>query len=110
MQTDYWKSTEVQPSFKDWKEFREGCIACACDHGCNAWVKEQEAKSSLFFDILTNKNATTSLDKVAKMPLERANKIWYRIFRWRMYRANREMNEQIRRENEESKAIQKSDD
>lgn len=79
---------EVQPSFKEWQDFFEGCVGCHCDHGCNQWVAEQSSKVVLFMRILSNKGST-SLDRVAQMELKKANKILFRIYRWEGQKYNR---------------------
>jgi hypothetical protein len=94
MQTDYWKSTEAQSTFEKWHSFLEGCLHCACDHGCNQWVKEQGRRSALLFRILAKKDSTTSLDRVTQMPLEKVNAIWFRITSWESDKWNRENRKQ----------------
>jgi hypothetical protein len=86
----YWKEMEAQPSYREWREFFEGCIACSCDHGCNEWILEQSKKAMLFLRIM-HKNSPTSLDKLARMSLQRADKIFYRVQRWDMEKYNRKL-------------------
>lgn len=90
MQTPYWQKMEIQPSFKEWKEFYDGCLMCACDHGCNQWLKEQQARASLLFDAISTPGSTKP-DKIAQMSLERVNKIWYRLVWWKAEKFNREL-------------------
>lgn len=89
--TPYWKKMEVQPSFKEWLEFWNGCVHCGCDHGCNQWIMEQNARAGLLFMIMGNPKKTTDLDKVVKMPLKKVNKIWFRIISWQSEKFNREL-------------------
>ena len=79
MNTDSWKATETQKDFQSWLSFYEGCLMCACDHGCNQWVKEQTQRAALLFRILSKPNATTKLEKVTNIPLEKVDKLWYKI-------------------------------
>lgn len=90
METPYWKQMETHDTFKEWKEFYDGCLMCGCDHGCNQWIVEQRAKIALFFRVLGQSNSTTGLNKLAKMPLKRANAVFYWLH-WRdIKRWNRE--------------------
>lgn len=82
---------EVQPDFKTWLGFYNGCVHCACDHGCNQWLVEQQARASILFRTLANPKATAKIDKITQMPLERVNKIWFRIISWESERFNREL-------------------
>lgn len=91
MGSSYWKEMETQPTFKEWKEFYDGCVMCNCGHGCQQWIKEQQGKMSLLFEVLSNPNSTTKPDKIAQMSPERANKIWYKIMRWKSQKFNREL-------------------
>ena len=68
---------ETYDSYKDWKSNYDGCLMCACDHGCNQWVASQSRRTSLILRILTKKDSNTSLDKVVKMTDERVNWLWY---------------------------------
>jgi len=79
MQTEYWKSTEVQPDIDTWLGFWDGCVHCACDHGCNQWVMEQTARASLIMNAMRQGKSKDRLDKLVQIPVERANKIWYYI-------------------------------
>lgn len=92
MNTDYWKSLEIQPSFENWKEFYEGCLMCGCDHGCNEWIFENRSKIAILFRILSKPNSNTSLDKMAKMPLKRADHIFY----WLMFKETKRFNKKLR--------------
>lgn len=80
METEYWKTMEVQPTFQAWKDYFEGGLACACDHGCNQWTKEQMPRMALFLRIMAKPCATTSLDRVAQIPIKKVAKIWFRLF------------------------------
>jgi len=92
--SDHWKDMEVQPSFKEWLGMYQGCLICDCGHGCADWVKEQGRKAALLMRILSNPKATTSLEKVTQMPLERANRIWWRIMHGEMRTFNRKLREE----------------
>ena len=93
MNSSYWEQMEVQESFKEWFEFYEGCITCACDHGCNQWLAEQVCRTALVMRVLKDQNATTSLDKLVSMPLKKVNRIWHRISMWNCERFNRKLRE-----------------
>lgn len=97
MQTDYWKSQEVQPTFKEWQSFMEGCVMCQCDHGCNQWMLEQRSKIALFMRILSTKG-NTSLDKLAQMPLQRANRIYFLLSIREAVKFNKELRDEQNKE------------
>lgn len=92
MNTGYWKESEVKPDFKTWLDFYEGCIMCGCDHGCNQWIKEQEARNALAIRML--QLGSKNLDKLVTIPLERANKIWF----WIRHQDIRRFNEKLRKQ------------
>lgn len=94
-------SDEAAKDFKSWLSEHSGSMMCACDHGCNQWLKKNESKASLAMRIMFNKG-TASLDKLVQRSNEDVNKIWY----WLEMRENKKYNEEIRRqEREEGKKI-----
>ena len=93
MNTDYWKTTETQKDFKSWLEFYEGCLMCACDHGCSQWVKEQQHRAAILFRIISKPNATTKIEKITLMPLEEIDQLWYKMARRQSREWNRKMRE-----------------
>lgn len=92
METDYWKSTEVQPDVDTWLSHWEGCLTCACDHGCNQWVKEQSARAALVMRAMRLGSAKRLLDKLVQIPLKRADKVWF----WIHMRENKALNDALR--------------
>jgi hypothetical protein len=76
MQTPYWKEQETQPTYTEYTAFYGGCATCACDHGCNQWLQEQNVRAALLFKILAAKG-NTDLDRVVQMDLKRIGKIWW---------------------------------
>lgn len=102
MLSDYWKEKEVQKDFKSWFEEYQGCLACGCDHGCNQWIKEQQYRTAIILKIFSNPKAITKLEKVTQIPLERINKIWYKLQYWDMLRFNKELRDERKRNNPSS--------
>lgn len=90
---NYWVEQKTQPNFKTWLNYYNSCLMCDCGHGCKTWIEEQRSKAALIMEVQSNKNATTSLDKIAQMPPEKANEIWMRIMWWRSEKFNRELRE-----------------
>ncbi len=93
MQSDYWKTKETAKDFKSWLSEWEDCLVCACDHGCNQWVKEQGHRAALLFRILSTKG-NTSLERVTQIPLKEVDQIWYRIVTWESEKWNRDNRKQ----------------
>jgi len=91
MQTPTWQREEVQPTAQAWLDYYDGCMMCACDHGCNQWIEEQKYRTSLLMRILLTPNATTSADKVARLPLQRVMNIWVRLENWESQKWNRRL-------------------
>jgi hypothetical protein len=69
-------SEEPARDLAHWRNQWDGAMFCACDHGHNQWLKENEAKASLIIRILLT-GGKTSLDKLVRMENDRVNKIWY---------------------------------
>lgn len=90
MITPYWKRQEVQADLADWIDYYQGCLACACDHGCNQWLDEQLMRAALLYKILTDPTSTTSPDKVARMPLVRVAAIVGRLGPFPLHEVSRE--------------------
>jgi hypothetical protein len=76
--SDYWKKNETQLTIKDWLNYWDGCVACACDHGCNQWLAKNHPKSSLIMDALRKKKPKAELDKLAQMTIEESYKTWHK--------------------------------
>ena len=94
MNTDYWKSTEVQPDIDTWLGFWEGCVHCACDHGCNQWIEEQNARAALIMRAMRLGSKKSVLDKLVQIPLDKANRIWF----WIAARESRLLNDAMRKD------------
>jgi len=90
--SDYWKDKETQPNIKAWLEEWHGCVACACDHGCNQWLAQNGAKSSLIMEALKKKKPKADLDKLAQMPIQDSYAVWRK---WSYARA-RKFNKDLR--------------
>lgn len=103
--SDYWKKTEVQPNVDEWLSYWEGCLICACDHGCNQWVKEQGHRAALIMRAMRLGSKKSVLDKLVQMPLKKSDKIWY----WLYKRENMAINEAMQID-EENKANWLSED
>ena len=91
MNTDYWKSTEVQPDIDTWLDFWNGCVHCACDHGCNQWIDEQSARAALIMRAMRLGSKKSVLDKLVQIPLKRVNRVWF----WLTMRESRILNDAI---------------
>lgn len=70
---------ETHKTFQDFMEEYEGASVCACDHGCNQWLKRSENRIILGLRML--KSGSKNLDKLASMKIHRVNKIWHRIYK-----------------------------
>lgn len=68
----YWDDLKTSSDFETWRHAWDGSLACACDHGCNQWLKEQQGKASLIFRY---KDKPKLLDKIARMQPERAARL-----------------------------------
>lgn len=89
--SDYWERMETQPSIKDWLEMWHGCVACACDHGCNQWLAKNGAKSSLIMEALKKKKSKEELNKLAQMPIEESYATWRKWSYARSRRFNKKL-------------------
>jgi len=86
-------SDDSAKDFKSWQGEWDGCMMCACDHGCNQWLVKNQSKASLVMRVLSSKGST-KLDKIVQMSNQKANKIWF----WIHMRENKKFNEELRRE------------
>lgn len=80
-------STEKDTA-EEFLEAYDGSLICDCGHGCRGWIEKQRARSSLLIRVMLNKGDTNP-DKIAKIPLDRINKIWHFLYR----RENKRQNE-----------------
>ncbi len=88
----YWEKQKTQKDFESWLSMYDGCVGCACDHGCNQWLVENQTKAALMFRIIRNKG-TTNLDRVARMDTLKANLIWFFLSYRRSKKVNRFLND-----------------
>lgn len=88
----YWEDAKVKPTYKAWVDEYNGSLQCDCGHGCRQWILEQKTKTALILMVAQTKGIT-SLDKIAQMTPERADKIWMRIIGWQSQRFNRLLRE-----------------
>ena len=68
---------ETHPTIDEWLDHYEGRVSCACDHGCNQYDLDAAAKISLITRAMRLGSPKSILDKLAQLPFQRANRIWY---------------------------------
>lgn len=81
---------ETFKTFQRFVEEMEGNVICDCDHGCNQHFKSQRAR--LLLGIRMMKMGSKNLDKMASLPIEIVNRLYY----WVIKQDNRRANEQLR--------------
>lgn len=91
-------SDKPSVTYEGWVSERDGCIMCACGHGCNQWLQNNLTKTSLILRILYSRGST-SLDRIVQMENSKVDKIWH----WLQMRAATKFNEQLRKESREAK-------
>ena len=69
----------VADSYEEWLAIFEGYVECNCGHGCADWLSANVHKTLLILKILSKKNATTSLDRVAKMEKQEVIDIYCKL-------------------------------
>lgn len=70
---------DTNETYREFKAEWEGCIFCACDHGCNQWLARNAAKILAFVTELEQgeKVSTAYLDDMAKKPAQEYGKeLW----------------------------------
>jgi hypothetical protein len=66
---------DTNPTYGDFKDEMEGCIMCACDHGCNQWLARNAVKMLAIMEQLETMSedideaaAIEVLDRMAQRP------------------------------------------
>jgi hypothetical protein len=74
---------DVNTTYEGFKAEWEGCIMCACDHGCNQWLARNAAKMLAITEELrrySNDMPMSAADKLAQTPADEFGKrLWQRI-------------------------------
>lgn len=79
--SDYWENSKKQPNFKDWMDFLEGCLLCACDHGCNQWIAQNGGKMLRIAKEAQSVLSSEKLDVIVQADTDLVNsQIWRERF------------------------------
>lgn len=81
----FWKFAEKQPDFishfHTWMDYWEGCVLCACDHGCNQFLLANAAKAAALLRARGNAESLDELNQLAmKDEGEFSTELWKRSF------------------------------
>lgn len=86
----YWENIKKDLTLKQFSEEYKGSMECACDHGCNQWLKANQSKVYLILRFI---DSEVDLNKITKMHVDRADKIFFWLSRKDSIKFNKQLRE-----------------